>query len=100
MTPLAGPHDSRREIGFRIFRGRRLGPLVGPWLSSAIFAALTYYVERTMPALHDLAGLVYWLLLAIVMIATWRWFRVRSTNRRASDRRRPTRQEESDRSPD
>ena len=77
------------EYGFRIFKGRRLGPLVGPWISSAIFAAFVYYGERTLPALHDVAGIVYWMLLGIVLIATARWARIRSRDRREADRRRP-----------
>ncbi len=77
----------KREYGFSAFKGRRLAPLVGPWVSSAIFAALVYYAERTMPALHDVAGIIYWLLLAIVAIATMRWLRVRGRDRRDNDRR-------------
>ncbi len=87
---MSEPEDSgkpRREYGFSAFKGRRLAPLVGPWVSSAIFAALIYYAEYTMPALHDVAGLVYWLLLAIVAIATMRWLRVRGGDRREGDRR-------------
>ena len=80
--------------GFSIFKGRRLGPLVGPWISSAILAAVLYRLETVMPALHDVFGPVYWLLLAIVLLTTWRWLRVRSHDRREADRR------QSDRSPD
>ncbi len=82
------PPRPLREYGFRFFKGRRLAPLVGPWISSAIFAGLVYYAERTVPALHDVAGIVYWMLLAIVAIATARWARVRGGDRRAADRRK------------
>jgi len=73
---------SSGDTGFRVFRGRRLGPLIGPWLSSAIFAAIVYYVDYTIPALHEVAAIIYWFLLAIVAVATARWLRVRSHDRR------------------
>jgi hypothetical protein len=82
------PPVAQREYGFRFFKGRRLGPLVGPWISSAVLAGLIYYAETTIPALHDVAGIVYWILLAIVALATARWARVRSGDRRAADRRK------------
>jgi len=88
---LTSPEDT----GFRVFRGRRLGPLIGPWLSSAIFAAIVYYVDYTIPALHEVAALIYWFLLAIVAISTARWLRVRSHDRRAKDRRGTRTKEES-----
>jgi hypothetical protein len=82
------PSPPQREYGFRFFKGRRLAPLVGPWISSAIFAGLVYYAEKTIPALHDVAGIIYWMLLAIVTVATARWARVRGGDRRAADRRK------------
>ena len=82
------PPLPQREFGFRFFKGRRLAPLVGPWISSAIFAGLAFYAERTIPALHDVAGIVYWMLLAIVAITTARWARVRGGDRREADRRK------------
>ncbi len=88
MTPPREPVTPKSELGFRMFKGRRLGPLMGPWISSAIFAGLVNYAERTVPALHDVAGIVYWILLTIVVIATARWMRVRSTDRRSDDRRK------------
>lgn len=87
---------SRRGIWSRYFRGRRPGPLVGPWVSSMIFAGLVYYLERTIPALHDVVGPVYWLLVAIVVVATGRWIRARSADRRGKDRRRLDRREPDD----
>jgi hypothetical protein len=84
--------------GFAFFRGRSLGPLLGPWISSAIIAAIVYYFERTLPALHDVLGAVYWILLGVVVIATWRWFRARSGDRRMADRRRS--RDDSDPTPD
>ncbi len=87
MSELEDSGKPKREYGFSSFKGRRLAPLVGPWVSSAILAALIYYAERTMPALHEVAGLIYLLLLGIVAVATMRWLRVRGADRRESDRR-------------
>ena len=75
------------ERGFSIFKGRRIGPLVGPWVSSAIFAGLVYYGETTLPALEGVARLIYVVLALIVFVSTARWLRVRSHDRRARDRR-------------
>lgn len=79
--------DGAPERGFSIFKGRRIGPLLGPWISSAIFAALVYYGETTLPALEEVARLIYVVLALIVFVSTARWLRVRSYDRRARDRR-------------
>ena len=88
MTDEQEPVTPKNQLGFRLFKGRRLGPLIGPWVSSAVFAGLVYYAESTIPALHDVAGIVYWMLVAIVVIATGRWMRVRTADRRSADRRK------------
>ena len=88
MTEEPEPVTPKNKLGFRFFRRRRLGPLIGPWVSSAVFAGLVYYAESTIPALHDVAGIVYWMLVAIVVIATGRWMRVRTADRRSADRRK------------
>lgn len=89
--------ESRRTLWSRFFRGRRPGPLIGPWVSSLIFAGLLWYVETIMPALHDVIGIVYWMLLALVLFTTLRWLRARSGDRRArNDRRRVDRRDEED----
>ena len=88
MTQPTETDDLRRGIGFKIFKGRRLGPLVGPWISSIIFAALAFYVGKTIPALREVTGLVYFMLVVLVVIVTGRWLRSRSGDRRNSDRRK------------
>jgi hypothetical protein len=65
-----------------------MGPLLGPWVSSAIFAGLVYYGETTLPALKEIARLIYVVLALIVFVATARWLRVRSHDRRSADRRK------------
>ena len=76
-----------QKPGFKAFKGRSLGPLLGPWIGSAILAAIVYYFEKQLPALHDVLGIVYWILFGIVAITTFRWFRVRTHDRREADRR-------------
>ena len=88
MTTPREPVTPKSKLGFRLFKGRRLAPLIGPWISSAILVGLVYYAEQTIPALHDVAGIVYWLLLAIVVFSTARWMRDRTSDRRAADRRK------------
>jgi hypothetical protein len=60
-----------------------------------VVAIATYIFERMMPAFHDVLGPLYWLLLIIVGIATWRWARaregVRGGDRRQKDRRKTDR---------
>jgi DMSO/TMAO reductase YedYZ heme-binding membrane subunit len=54
-------------------------------------------VETTIPALHDVIGIIYWMLLALVLFTTLRWLRARSGDRRArNDRRRIDRRDEED----
>ena len=89
--------ESRRTLWSRFFRGRRPGPLIGPWVSSLIFAGILWYVETTIPALHDVIGIIYWMLFALVLFTTLRWLRARSGDRRANnDRRRVDRRDEED----
>ena len=89
--------ESRRGIWSRFFRGRRPGPLIGPWVSSLILAGILWYVETIMPALHDVIGIIYWMLLALVLFTTLRWMRPRSDDRRERhSRRRADRRENSE----
>lgn len=97
MTEPEEPLVSRRTIWSRFFRGRRPWPLVGPWISSLIFAGIVFYVDQTIPALHDVITIIYWMLLAIVVFTTARWIRARSSDRRSTpDRRRKDRRHDSE----
>lgn len=80
--------EAGRSIWSRFFRGRRPAPLIGPWVSSLILAGILWYVETTIPALHDVIGIIYWMLLALVLFTTLRWMRPRSDDRREQDNRR------------
>ena len=91
MTQPKESEGSKREIGFRFFKGRRIAPLVGPWISSALFAGLAFYVGHTIPALREVTNLVYAMLLVLVVISTGRWMRARLGDRRAGDRRQTRR---------
>jgi hypothetical protein len=88
MTDPPESTDPKPDLWHRIFHGRRPGPLLGPWLSTGIVAAIAYGFERKLPAFRDVVGTLYWILLAIALIATARWLRTRSGDRRSSDRRR------------
>ncbi|MEO7367519.1 MAG: hypothetical protein ABIZ36_06155 [Gemmatimonadaceae bacterium] len=94
MTSV-GPEKPARSVGHRLFHGRDPGPLLGPWLACAVVSVATYLFERAAPAFHDVVGPLYWLLLIIVSVATWRWARaregVRGGDRREKDRRRTDR---------
>lgn len=74
-------------LRLHIFRGRRLGPLLGPWIACIIVAALVYYFEIQMPAFHVVLKPVYWLLGIIVVVTTIRAVRSRSGIRRTAERR-------------
>ena len=99
----AQPGNSERSVGHRLFHGRDPGPLLGPWLACAVVAIATYVFERMMPAFLDVLGPLYWLLLIIVSIATWRWARaregVRGGDRRQKDRRKTDRSKTAQKGP-
>lgn len=86
------PEKPVRRLGHRLFHGRDPGPLLGPWLACAVVAVATYMFERAAPAFHDVVGPLYWLLLIIVSVATWRWARARE-RARGEDRRKDNRRQ-------
>jgi hypothetical protein len=91
----APPDKNPKGSGKGLFHGRDPGPLLGPWLACSIVAIATYIFERKMPAFHDVVGPLYWLLLIIVGVVTWRWARARArgrgADRRHMDRRKSDR---------
>lgn len=87
MTSPPSPDGSKKGIWESILRGRRPGPLLGPWIGVAIVAALLYGFERTVPAFHQVVVPFYWILFGIALFASWRGLRARAGDRREADRR-------------
>jgi hypothetical protein len=71
----------------RLFHGRSIGPLLGPWIACIVVAAVVFFFEKKMPAFHDVVQPVYWILATILVIATTRAFRTRAGKRRSAERR-------------
>jgi hypothetical protein len=84
-APEPGGHDRERRGHF--LYGRRVGPLVGPWIACIIIATLTWWFETKMPAFHDVVRPVYWILLVVLIIVTARALRSRASRRRHGERR-------------
>ena len=85
MTDLH-PDETPKRTGKKLFYGRSLGPLLGPWVACVSIAAGVFLFETKMPVFHEVVKIVYFILLVILVIATGRWFRIRGT-RRQNDRR-------------
>ncbi|MBA3579928.1 MAG: hypothetical protein H0W42_08085 [Gemmatimonadaceae bacterium] len=66
---------------------RRTGGLIRFWLAGLAIAAGLYWIGRTMPAARDLLIPGYWILGAMAVFFTVRWYRPRRGERRRSDRR-------------
>ncbi len=66
---------------------RRTGGLIRFWLAGLIIAAGLFWIGRTMPAARDLLIPGYWILGAMAVFFTVRWYRPRRGDRRRSDRR-------------
>jgi hypothetical protein len=66
---------------------RRTGGLIRFWLAGLVIAAGLYLVGRTMPAARDLLVPGYWILGALAVFFTARWYRPRRGDRRHGDRR-------------
>jgi hypothetical protein len=71
----------------RLFHGRALTPLIGPWIACLIAAALVYMFERAMPAFHDIVKIVYFIIGVLLAIITGRALRSRMGKRRQGERR-------------
>ncbi len=91
------PDQDKKGTGKRLFYGRSLGPLLGPWIACTVSAGGVLFVETKWPVFHDVVKIVYFILLVILVIATGRWFRVRQGRRRNADRRHGDRREASER---
>lgn len=67
--------------------GRRTGGLIRFWLAGLLVAAGLFWIGRTMPAARGLLTPGYWILGAMGLFFTVRWYRPRRNERRRSDRR-------------
>lgn len=76
----------------RIWHHRHAGPLITLWGVVITIAAGLHWMDESQPALHEMVQPLYVILLALMLVTTWRWFRVRGrTDRRRHDRRRTDR---------
>lgn len=66
---------------------RRTGGLLRFWLAGLVIAAGLFWIGRTMPAVRGLLTPGYWILGAMALFFTVRWYRPRRGDRRRRDRR-------------
>lgn len=71
----------------RVFVGRRTGGLVRFWAAGLLLAGGLFWIGRIIPAARDLLIPGYWILGALAVFFTVRWYRPRRGERRRSDRR-------------
>lgn len=77
------------------FFRRRFAPLILAWVIALTVAGLLYWIEASFPAFHEVMIPLYWIIGALIILATWRWFRTRGRgDRRERDRRRADRRHE------
>jgi len=82
-------------ISIPAFFHRRFSPLILAWVIAVIVAGLLYWIEASFPAFHEVMIPLYWIIGALIILATWRWFRTRGRgNRRGKDRRHADRRHE------
>ena len=86
---MSEPHsdDTQHEARPRLLHGRRIGPLLTPFISCLIVGGLIYIFEREMPAFHEVVKIGYFIIAVIFVIATGRAFRTREGSRRMAERR-------------
>lgn len=66
---------------------RRTVGLIRFWLAGLVIAAALYWIGRTIPAARDLLVPGYWILGAMALFFTVRWYRPRRGDRRRAERR-------------
>ncbi|HUQ98084.1 MAG TPA: hypothetical protein VM166_01440 [Gemmatimonadaceae bacterium] len=75
--------------------GRQPRQLLVVWGISIGLILLIFWFETSAPAFHEIVQPFYWILGAMAIFLTWRWFRSRSTkDRRGKDRRSTARRTE------
>ena len=79
-------------VAIPTFFRRRFAPLILAWAVALTVAGLLYWIETAFPAFHEVMIPLYWIIGALIILATWRWFRTRGKgDRRERDRRRADR---------
>ncbi|MEO7041375.1 MAG: hypothetical protein ABI035_03855 [Gemmatimonadaceae bacterium] len=76
----------------RIWHGRHAEPLVIVWVIALALIGGLYKIENIQPALSTLFRPVYFVVLAVVSLVTWRWFRSRAAGKQHERRHRDRRQ--------
>jgi membrane protein implicated in regulation of membrane protease activity len=79
-----------------MMHGRGLRPLFMLGAVTLLLLVGLYLVELWIPALHEMLLPVYWIVLGIAAVLTWRWLRERSRrDRRGEERRQEIRRDPS-----
>jgi fatty acid desaturase len=79
----------------RAFFRRRFAPIITAWVLALVVAGLLYWIEASFPAFHEVLIPLYWIIGALIVLATWRWVRTRGRgDRRGKDRRLSDRRHE------
>ncbi|HEX2723145.1 MAG TPA: hypothetical protein VHM24_09510 [Gemmatimonadaceae bacterium] len=90
------PDSPGNETSRRLFYGRKIGPLFGPWIACLLIGGAVFFFENRLPVFHDVVQIIYFILLVVLTISTGRWFRSRRGHRRHADRRKTERRASSD----
>jgi hypothetical protein len=67
------------------------------WVVALALVAFLYKIDDVQPALSDLLRPLYFIILAVALLITWKWFRARAglrSDRRHADRRRSDRRDD------
>ena len=77
------------------FFRRRFAVLIAAWGIALVVAGVLYWIEASFSAFHEVMIPLYWIIGALIILATWRWFRTRGRgDRRGKDRRHSDRRHE------
>ena len=85
-----------------VLHGRHVGSLLSAWAVVFLLAAGLYWLEVALPALADIITPGYVVLILVMLIVTWKWFRERGRDhdRRHGDRRHRDRRTPLESAPD
>lgn len=81
----------------RIWHGRHSRPLLIVWIVALVLTAAIHEIDNVQPAFAELLRPVYFLILVVALLVTWKWFRSRdggkAHDRRHGDRRHADRRD-------